>query len=111
MIHIILGLFITQSVNLAKLSRTFSTKTKHQSAYKRLQRFMKYLTFSHKSLFLITCDVFDIKEKLTLCMDRTNWKFGKVHINYLVVSIAYKRDFYPRHLVTAYRQKMWKFRL
>ncbi|WP_203250292.1 IS4 family transposase [Cysteiniphilum marinum] len=90
LIHIILGLFITQSVNLAKLSRTFSTKTKHQSVYKRLQRFMKYLTFSHKSLFLMICDVFDIKGNLTLCMDRTNWKFGKAHINYLVVSIAYK---------------------
>ena len=90
LIHIILGLFITQSVNLAKLSRTFSTKTKHQSVYKRRQRFMKYLTFSHKSLFLMICDFFDIKGNLILCMNRTNCKFGKVHINYLVVSIAYK---------------------
>ena len=41
LIHSILGLFITQSVNLAKLSRTLSTKTKHQSVYKRRQRCMK----------------------------------------------------------------------
>ena len=34
--------------------------------------------------------VFNLTGPLTLCLDRTNWKFGKTHINYLVVSIAYK---------------------
>ena len=28
-------------------------------------------------------------KSLILCIDRTNWKFGNVHINYLVISIAY----------------------
>jgi len=30
------------------------------------------------------------KEKWILIMDRTNWKFGKVDINFLVLSVAYK---------------------
>ncbi len=90
LVHLILGVFVVQSVNLAKLSKTFVTKAKHQSVYKRLQRLMKFLTFNNDSLFLMICDVFDIKGSLTLCMDRSNWKFGKAHINYLVVSIAYK---------------------
>ena len=30
------------------------------------------------------------KEKWVLSMDRTNWKFGKVHINILMLSVAYK---------------------
>ena len=53
LIHIILGLFITQSVNLAKLSRTFSTKTKHQSVYKRLQRFCRRLYCQRNSCYTL----------------------------------------------------------
>ncbi len=30
------------------------------------------------------------KGKLVLSMDRTNWKFGKVHINILMLSVAHK---------------------
>jgi len=48
------------------------------------------LKFADKALFLMICQVFNLTGPLTLCMDRTNWKFGKIHINYLVVSIAYK---------------------
>lgn len=88
--QIILGLFIVHTVNLSKLSRTFPTKSKQASVYKRLQRFMKRLTFSPKSLFCMVCEVLSLSMPIVLCMDRTNWKFGKIHINYLVVSIAYK---------------------
>ncbi|MFZ2863654.1 MAG: hypothetical protein WA440_02805 [Ignavibacteriaceae bacterium] len=28
---------------------------------------------------------------MTLVMDRTNWKFGKSNIKYLVLSVCYKR--------------------
>ena len=85
-----IGLFIVQTVNLVKLAKTFSTATKFESNYKRLQRFIRRLKFTDKALFLMICKVFELNGPLTLCMDRTNWKFGKIHINYLVVSIAYK---------------------
>ncbi|WP_162902442.1 IS4 family transposase, partial [Facilibium subflavum] len=79
-----------QSVNLAKISKTFATYSKQASVYKRIQRFMKRLTFSPQALYHMICQVFELQGKVTLCMDRTNWKFGKTHINYLVISIAYK---------------------
>ncbi|WP_119327605.1 IS4 family transposase [Cysteiniphilum halobium] len=87
---IILGLFVVRSINMAKLARSFPTKSKETSVYKRLQRFMKRFTFSHKRLYQSICEIFALPMPITLCMDRTNWKFGKKHINYLVVSIAYK---------------------
>jgi hypothetical protein len=30
------------------------------------------------------------KRKLILCIDRTNWKFGEVDINFLTLTVAYK---------------------
>ena len=86
----VIGMFMVQTINLAKLSKTFSTAAKSESNYKRLQRFIGRLKFADKALFLMVCKVFNLTGPLTLCMDRTNWKFGKIHINYLVVSIAYK---------------------
>ena len=86
----VIGMFMVQTVNLAKLSKTFSTATKSESNYKRLQRFIRRLKFSDDALFLMISKVFNLTGPLTLCLDRTNWKFGKTHINYLVVSIAYK---------------------
>ena len=86
----VIGMFMVQTVNLAKLSKTFSTATKSESNYKRLQRFIRRLKFSDDALFLMIRKVFNLTGPLTLCLDRTNWKFGKTHINYLVVSIAYK---------------------
>uniref|UniRef100_UPI001AAD06D6 hypothetical protein n=1 Tax=Facilibium subflavum TaxID=2219058 RepID=UPI001AAD06D6 len=34
--HIILGLFVVQSVNFAKISKTFATYSKQASVYKRI---------------------------------------------------------------------------
>ena len=34
-------------------------------------------------------------EKLNLCIDRTNWKFGQTHINYLVISVVYGKNSIP----------------
>ena len=88
--YMILGLFIVRTINMAQLARTFPTQSKESSIYKRLQRFIKRFRFSHKQLYHSICEIFALSMPLTLCMDRTNWKFGKKHINYLVVSIAYK---------------------
>ncbi|WP_119329611.1 hypothetical protein [Cysteiniphilum halobium] len=38
--YIILGLFVVRSINMAKLARSFPTKSKEASVYNRLQRFM-----------------------------------------------------------------------
>lgn len=88
--QMILGLFVIQTVNLAKLSSVFVTHAKPDSNYKRIQRFMKRFTMRSKEWYLLIKDTFGLPKKVTLCIDRTNWKFGKIHINYLVISIVYK---------------------
>lgn len=87
--HIILGLLQVNDVNLAKLAKTFSREASVDSCYKRLQRFMTRFTFSFDQLWLLVCDTFDLPKIFYLTMDRTNWKFGKTHINFLVVAVAF----------------------
>lgn len=62
------------------------------SVYKRLQRFMKQISFNNKELSVLLMDIMCIPndQKLTLILDRTNWKFGKIHINILYLAVAYK---------------------
>lgn len=87
--HIILGLLQINDVNLAKLAKTFCREASVESCYKRLQRFMKRFTFSFDQLWLLICNTFDLTKTIYLTMDRTNWKFGKTHINFLVIAVAF----------------------
>ena len=80
----------TNDVNLCKLARAFSSDTKPYSTYKRLQRFMKGLSFSFHELVQLILNVFPLPDKLSLAIDRTNWKFGKENFNILTAGIVYK---------------------
>ena len=88
--QIITALLATNDVNLCKLARAFSSDTKLDSTYKRLQRFMKGLNFSFHELVTLILNVFPLPDKLSLAIDRTNWKFGKENINILTAGIVYK---------------------
>lgn len=88
--QIIIALLATNDVNLCKIARAFSSDTKLDSTYKRLQRFMKGLNFSFHELTKLIVNMFPLPNKLNLAIDRTNWKFGKENINILTAGIVYK---------------------
>ena len=88
--QIIVALLATNDVNLCKIARAFSSDAKLDSSYKRLQRFMKGLNFSFHELVTLILNVFPLPDKLSLAIDRTNWKFGKENINILTAGIVYK---------------------
>jgi hypothetical protein len=88
--HFIVSLNTGNDVNLSAIAKTISRKASYQSCYRRLQRFINRLPVSFSSLWLLSQGLFLIPGKVTLSMDRTNWKFGKVHINFLVVAVIYK---------------------
>ena len=52
----VIGMFMVQTVNLTKLSKTFSTAAKSESNYKRLQRFIWRLKFDDKGCFCCVVD-------------------------------------------------------
>ena len=87
----LLALLKVRSVNLAELATGFGGNSKVDSHYKRLQRLFRSFEIDQDSLarrLVRLVPVGDGPWRLT--MDRTNWQFGKVDINFLVLGIAYR---------------------
>lgn len=87
----LLALFKVRSVNLAELATGFGGAAQVASHYKRLQRFFRSFEIDPDSwarLRVRLVPVGDGPWRLTL--DRTNWTFGRVDLNFLVLGIAYR---------------------
>jgi len=56
-----------------------------------MQRFMAKVSIGWRGLALMIAQVMKLEEfdGWILCMDRTNWKFGKLHINILYLAVSY----------------------
>jgi len=92
-VFVITGLIVSiitlGRVNLKKIATNLNPKESKEVNYRRLSRFFQYFRFE-KRLMAKLLSSFLPKGQWVLSMDRTNWKFGKVHINILMLSVAYK---------------------
>jgi len=79
-----------RTVNLTILATTSDGNLySNESRYRRFQDF--FLKFTLCFYFLARCLLTRISvpsEGHTLAMDRTNWKFGRSHINFLTIGIV-----------------------
>jgi hypothetical protein len=80
-----------RTVNMARLSSFVESHVSNDSIYKRFQRFLKEILLTDAELAPLLLSIMGIcnAEKLTLILDRTNWKFGKIHINILYLAVAF----------------------
>lgn len=83
-----LSLIKIRSSNLVAVSRAFCGSSHPDSSYKRLQRFLRGFDIDYEQYAKVIAKWFLLDEKWVLTLDRTNWEFGKVHINYLVLGVA-----------------------
>ena len=92
-IYIIVGLIVTiirmGRVNLKKVATKINPQQSKEVNYRRLNRFFQYFRFEKKVMAILMSSFLD-KGKWILTMDRTNWKFGRVHINILMLAVAHK---------------------
>ena len=89
--QIILGLIQFKSVNLVKLAIGLEGSNNQASLYRKLQRFFSSFDLSYVALAKLLVKLAKIdSDTWLLALDRTNWKFGKLSINILVLSICYK---------------------
>jgi len=92
-IFVIVGLVVSiiklERVNLKKIAKVLNPENSIEVNYRRLSRFFQKFRFDKNTMAKLMSS-FLPKGKLVLSMDRTNWKFGKVHINILMLSVAYK---------------------
>ena len=98
---LLLGLMSRQTVNLAHLAVHFPNKTKLESNYRRIQSFFKEVDFDYDSVARWSVNqLLSTKEKFYLALDRTNWQFGKTHINILMLSAVYEGVAIPLYWTT-----------
>lgn len=82
---LILSLIRARQVQLQELAVVFNDEVKEASNERRLQAFFKEAELDEDQLaFLLS--VFLVFGKVDLCLDRTEWDFGKCQVNLLVLS-------------------------
>lgn len=82
------GLIQVRTVNLSELSLCFGEKVQKLSSFRRIQRFFAQVSFPFDQLSGFIWDRFQGDESTVLALDRTNWKFGKINLNILMLSIC-----------------------
>lgn len=92
MAKLILGLFVVRTVNLTAIATTFSGSAKIDSNYKRIQRFVLWLSERklYQGLMIRIVQHQIAQDKFCLSLDRTNWKFRGADINILVLGLWYQ---------------------
>jgi hypothetical protein len=87
----LLALFKVKSVNLAELAQGFTGPAQVASHYKRWQRFFRAFALDYEALARLLVRLLPVGEgPWYLTLDRTNWKFGKKDLNFLILGIAYE---------------------
>jgi hypothetical protein len=78
-----------RTVNLSELSLAFAGKAKPASNYKRLQRFLREFEFNYGSWAQFISNLMDIPQPQVLGLDRTNWCFGGIDHNILMLGVVH----------------------
>ncbi len=78
-----------KTVNLASLVGMMEGKAQVDSFYRRAQRFFQGLRLADE-LVLKHALKLHPQKRYSLCLDRTNWKFGKLDINILTLAYAHE---------------------
>ena len=77
--------------SLTELAGAFDNKAQVSSVLRRIRRFLLDFGVDHSLVARLIVSLMDLgAEPWILSLDRTEWKFGKKSINFLVLSIAYK---------------------
>lgn len=71
------------------------TSVERDSNMRRFQRFFAQYSLSLDLIARMIFSLLPIQGKVTLSMDRTNWKFGEVNINILMLGITYRGMAFP----------------
>lgn len=89
LVNILQALFLVRTVNLTQIAQAFYSSAKEESVYRRIQRFFKNFSFDMSFIVILACKFFTWGEPCVLLLDRTNWKWGKKHINILMLSMEH----------------------
>lgn len=84
----LIALIRVRTVNLAEIAVCFEGRAGIASNYKRIQRFLRFFEIELPELARLTLALLNLEPPFVLCLDRTEWQFGKRWLNVLMLSIA-----------------------
>ena len=94
--QIMVAFCATRTVNLKRVANALHGVATIDSKYRQLQRFFASANICFDSVSrLIVRIFFNDTAMWNLTMDRTNWQFGRVSINILMLGICYKNRALP----------------
>ncbi len=93
--RLILALIHTKTVNLVDISLDLNAEAKPESNYRRIQRFFKDFAVDSLIIARLMLLLLPTREAFVVVMDRTNWRFGKLDINILMLAIAHNGIAFP----------------
>jgi len=80
------GMLLSRSVQDKEIASHMPSTAKIDSDVRRIERFYASYSIDFELLSLLLCQCLP-KGKVKLCMDRTDWKFGSVWHNILVITV------------------------
>lgn len=95
--NFIIALIKVKNVNFVEIATAFSGRAKKESKYKRIKRFFSFFMIDSFSIAKLIILMLSINKDgpWPVVMDRTNWKFGKLDINILLLGLPYKGIAFP----------------
>ena len=87
---IITALIKVQTVNYQRLAEGFDKENEVSSNLRRIQRFFASFDLSSDLIARLLYKLMPITGPFRISVDRTNWKFGAININILVLGVIYE---------------------
>ena len=91
---LLLALVQEKTVNLVSLSLAFQGVAQPESSYRRIKRLFTEIRLDKVKVARLILNLLP-PPPYTVCVDRTNWQFGKLDINVLVIAIAHRGVAFP----------------
>jgi len=86
----VLSLIQVKDVNLTQIATSLNPDKSITTNYRRIQRFISGFSFECEMVLRFVLEHLPKQEELVLCLDRTNWKFGKLNINIMAITAAHR---------------------
>jgi len=76
-LRFLLGLIKSRQVQFCEIAQHLNEQVQDISNEVRIQDFFRQVTLDYEQVALLLCLFLNPKEKVRLCIDRTEWDFGK----------------------------------
>lgn len=81
----LLGLIKSRKVQFCEVAQHLNDQVQDICNEVRIQDFFRQVALDYEQIALLLCLFLKPKEKVSLCIDRTEWDFGKCQVNILMV--------------------------